>query len=151
MINLPSCHSWRLKKIMFLTMITLYQSNIICCALRYLQVQKKCLMVFFAILGLFQDSTKTSFVEVYFFFCFSKKILYFCLWWKNALSWHLIHKIFKYLNQRSHVFSGGYNSFFMIKVYFKYWIIGVKLTEMQCKGGLHWSVGTTRLWDRLPF
>lgn len=113
MINLPSCHSWRLKKIMFLTMITLYQSNIICCALRYLQVQKKCLMVFFAILGLFQDSTKTSFVEVYFFFfCFSKKILYFCLWWKNALSWHLIHKIFKYLNQRSHVFSGVYNSFY---------------------------------------
>ena len=49
-------------------MITLYQSNIICCALRYLQVQKKMSNGFFAILGLFQDSTKTSFVEVYFFF-----------------------------------------------------------------------------------
>ena len=58
---------------MFLTMITLYQSNIICFALRYLQVQKKMSNGFFAILGLFQDSTKTSFVEVYFFFLFFKE------------------------------------------------------------------------------
>ena len=151
MINLPSCHSWRLIKIMFLTMITLYQSNIICCALRYLQVQKKCLMVFFAILGLFQDSTKTSFVEVYFFFfVFQRKYSIFVYDEKM----HLVDIwIIKYLNTwiRDLMCFQVFTILFMIKVYFKYWIIGVKLTEMQCKGGLHWSVGTTRLWDRLPF
>lgn len=70
---------------MFLTMITLYQSNIICCALRYLQVQKKMSHGFFAILGLFQDSTKTSFVEVYFFFLFFKENTLFLSMMKKCI------------------------------------------------------------------